>query len=300
MQELKATVAELREGPVARADLTLRQVYDETVYINQSIGMLRTNLLLGVGLAVGILWWFMRRLRATVIVALAIPVSLFVAFALLETTGRTLNIISLAGLALWRLDLESGDPRGVVLAALAMFSPLVATAVLVRLDGQTGLGGLAKLRFSWWIAVAAGVPVLLAGAALGVGAVSYGASIVLYISAAQSLGATRSQMVFATSPFFGVVLAVAWLGEGLSVLQAAAFGLMLLSLALLFLERHDHEHVHEPLVHTHSHRHDDGHHDHVHAGLPASHRHTHEHEHERVTHAHPHWPDLHHRHVHDG
>ncbi len=99
MADLKVAVQELKDGPVARNGLTLRQAYDETVYINQSINMLRTNLLLGIGLAVGILWWFMRRLRATVIVALAIPISLFVAFTMFELTGRTLNIISLAGLA---------------------------------------------------------------------------------------------------------------------------------------------------------------------------------------------------------
>ena len=39
--------------------------------------------------------------------------------------------------------------------------------------------------------------------ALGVGALSYGASIVLYIQGAQHLGATRSQILFSTSPFIG-------------------------------------------------------------------------------------------------
>lgn len=47
-----------------------------------------------------------------------------------------------------------------------------------------------------------------------------------------------------------------------------------------------------------SHRHDDGHHNHAHPNLPPSHRHSHRHKHERIVHSHPHWPDLHHRHVH--
>jgi multidrug efflux pump subunit AcrB len=61
--------------------------------------MLRTNLLLGIGLAVAVLWWFLRRFRATLMVAIAIPVSLLTAFAVMQMTGRTLNMISLAGLA---------------------------------------------------------------------------------------------------------------------------------------------------------------------------------------------------------
>jgi multidrug efflux pump subunit AcrB len=99
MDKLKAAVAELQEGPLAREGLVLDQVYDESTYIKDSIAMLRNNLLLGIGLAVSVLWWFMRRLRATLMVALAIPVSLFTSFVVMQMTGRTLNMISLAGLA---------------------------------------------------------------------------------------------------------------------------------------------------------------------------------------------------------
>jgi len=99
MDELKAAVVELNDGAVARAGLNIIQVYDETVYIKDSIRMLRNNLLLGIALAVIILWWFLRKFRATLLVAVAIPVSLFFAFFALNFSGRTLNIISLAGLA---------------------------------------------------------------------------------------------------------------------------------------------------------------------------------------------------------
>jgi multidrug efflux pump subunit AcrB len=99
MDDLKAAVAELREGPLARAGLVMNQSYDESVYITQSIAMLRNNLLLGMLLAVGILWWFLRKFRATMVVALAIPISLLATFIALNAAGRTLNIISLAGLA---------------------------------------------------------------------------------------------------------------------------------------------------------------------------------------------------------
>lgn len=134
--------------------------------------------------------------------------------------------------------------------------------------------------------------------ALALGGVSYGVSIVLYIASAQSMGAARSQMVFASSPFFGVLLSVLWLGESLSLLQVLAGGFLAASIGLLLLDRHTHEHSHDPLTHEHAHRHDEGHHLHAHQGLPASAHHSHTHTHPPLCHAHPHWPDLYHRHRH--
>ena len=99
MEGLKRAAADLAEGPLARADLTFRQAYDETTYIHRSIQMVRNNLGLGVALAIVVLWLFLRRFRATLLVAVAIPVSLFAAFLGLDFAGRTVNIISLAGLA---------------------------------------------------------------------------------------------------------------------------------------------------------------------------------------------------------
>ncbi len=134
--------------------------------------------------------------------------------------------------------------------------------------------------------------------ALLVGALAYGASIVLYIRGAQQLGATRSQMLFATAPFLGMLVSWAVLAEPVLAVQLGATLLMGAALALLLGHRHAHEHAHEALEHTHAHRHDDGHHTHTHDGLPDEVWHTHPHEHEAVTHTHPHVPDLHHRHRH--
>ncbi|MEK7330383.1 MAG: DMT family transporter [Candidatus Eisenbacteria bacterium] len=139
------------------------------------------------------------------------------------------------------------------------------------------------------------LPVL---AGLFVGAWAYGASIVLYISSAQALGATRAQIAFASAPFFGVVFSVLVLGESLSLVHLGSALLFIAGVGLLTLDRHAHVHEHEAVVHEHSHRHDDGHHEHGHPGLPPSAWHTHRHLHEAVVHAHPHWPDLHHRHRH--
>ena len=99
MNGLREARDELSEGALKRAGLTIQQVYDETLYIDRSIGLVASNLMLGVFLAIGVLWWFLRRFRATLMVALAIPVSIISTFVLLDMFGRTINVISLAGLA---------------------------------------------------------------------------------------------------------------------------------------------------------------------------------------------------------
>lgn len=99
MRDIRAAVKEIEQGAFKRAGLTIEQVYDETVYINSAIELLRNNLGLGILLAVGVLWWFLRKLRATLIVTVTIPLCLFVTFMVMNTTGRTINVISLAGMA---------------------------------------------------------------------------------------------------------------------------------------------------------------------------------------------------------
>jgi drug/metabolite transporter (DMT)-like permease len=138
-------------------------------------------------------------------------------------------------------------------------------------------------------------------AALAVGALSYGVSIALYVRAAQQVGATRAQAVFASAPFIGAALSPLVLDERPTALHGVAALLLIPSVGALFWSRHSHSHSHSAMRHTHAHRHDDLHHDHFHdpASPPsADAEHSHEHVHEPVTHSHPHWPDLHHRHDH--
>jgi drug/metabolite transporter (DMT)-like permease len=175
------------------------------------------------------------------------------------------------------------------------------------------IDGLHPMQSAFWKGLAAGVVNLSAGlwlsrpdrippgavaGALGLGALSFGISLVLYIQAAQDLGASRSQMAFASSPLFGLAFSWFWLREPATAFQGLALALQAAGTILLFRDRHAHPHTHEAMEHTHMHRHDDGHHNHGHEGLPASHRHAHRHRHEILTHDHPHWPDLHHRHPH--
>jgi hypothetical protein len=136
--------------------------------------------------------------------------------------------------------------------------------------------------------------------ALLVGAVGYGVSVTLYIKSAQGFGASRSQMVFSSAPFFGVLLSVTVLKEPFTGSQGLAAMIILASLGLLFSEKHAHTHLHDWISHRHDHWHSDDHHGHEHQGRSAAEGHEHWHQHEPVQHDHPHWPDLHHRHRHPG
>lgn len=79
--------------------LELKQVYDETVYIDQAIAMVRESALTGSVLTIIVLMAFLRNWRATAAVTLAIPISIIGTFVLMIALGRTLNVISLAGIA---------------------------------------------------------------------------------------------------------------------------------------------------------------------------------------------------------
>jgi drug/metabolite transporter (DMT)-like permease len=137
-----------------------------------------------------------------------------------------------------------------------------------------------------------------AAAAMIVGAFAYGFSITLYIKSAQYLGATRSQMIFSSAPFFGLALAAPLLGEKIAPAQVIAAGILIVSLVLLFRDQHAHTHRHKPSRHQHDHNHADIHHGHDHSGTHPNASHNHDHQHPPMVHSHPHWPDIHHRHKH--
>ena len=139
MKGLHKATADLNNGLLKRLDLELFQYYDETEYINSAIGLVRQNIFVGGALTIIVLllflhlgrrtllaipfiaasavasvlispWFFLVTVamilgvglwfgRGALVVGLAIPVSVVGTFLLLGLMGRSLNMISLAGLA---------------------------------------------------------------------------------------------------------------------------------------------------------------------------------------------------------
>ncbi|MEL7447877.1 MAG: efflux RND transporter permease subunit [Pseudomonadota bacterium] len=99
LDEINKAIDELNAGPLAEQELKLVLSFDASVHIRRAIRLVNGNLLLGVALALGVLWCFLRGWRATLLIALTIPASLLCAFVALNLLGRSLNVVSLAGLA---------------------------------------------------------------------------------------------------------------------------------------------------------------------------------------------------------
>jgi drug/metabolite transporter (DMT)-like permease len=260
---------------------------------------------------------------------------LFLMLGLARTSAASgslmLNLESLATMAIaWVVFRENVD-RKLLLGAAAILSGAVLLSWQmegIRIDG----GGLliAVACLAWGIdnnltrklssadpvvialikGVAAGATNLLLalllgarlpsigaiGAALVVGFLGVGVSLVLFVLALRDLGSARTGAYFSLAPFLGAVIAIILLSEPMTPQVVVAGMLMAFGLWLHLTERHSHEHQHEALEHEHRHIHDE-HHRHSHEGAVTE-PHSHWHRHELIRHRHTHYPDLHHRHKH--
>ena len=99
LEEVKKVVADLRDGPLKARGLGIEQSFDASLFIRRAVNLLIENLVVGALLALVCVWWFMRDIRATVLIATTIPVCLLATFCVLHLGGRSINVISLAGLA---------------------------------------------------------------------------------------------------------------------------------------------------------------------------------------------------------
>jgi HAE1 family hydrophobic/amphiphilic exporter-1 len=99
LDELNVALDELNEGPLADANIRIQLSLDVSLHIRRGISMVQSNILLGILLATGTLYFFVNSARATLLITLTVPISLLVALLALDVLKLTLNVISLAGLA---------------------------------------------------------------------------------------------------------------------------------------------------------------------------------------------------------
>jgi CzcA family heavy metal efflux pump len=77
----------------------IEPVYDQGLLVRTAIANVRDAIVIGGLMSVLILFLFLKSVRATLIAALSIPLSLIISFVFLYLTGDTLNLMSLGGLA---------------------------------------------------------------------------------------------------------------------------------------------------------------------------------------------------------
>jgi CzcA family heavy metal efflux pump len=147
-------------------DIVTNLTFDQSTYIRESLASLRREALVGALLAVIVILAFIRSVRATLIISVAIPLSIVSTFALLYFFGQTLNIFTLGGLALGigrlvddsiveleniqrHLTMGSERTQAALDAAQEVAMPILAstiTTVIVFLP-VVFLNGLPKLLF---------------------------------------------------------------------------------------------------------------------------------------------------------
>ncbi|GAB5480694.1 MAG: efflux RND transporter permease subunit [Parasphingorhabdus sp.] len=132
-----STVETFNENELASMGARIEKSFDPSVFIKRALSFLSGNLLLGTFLAIGLLWLFVRRWRATLIIAATVPVCLLATLAVIGMTGRTINVISLAGLAF---------ATGMVLdAAIVVMENFVRLRNHGRSPGQAALEAVSQV-----------------------------------------------------------------------------------------------------------------------------------------------------------
>jgi len=98
-EKMLPVIKEINEQLLARNGLELILLSDDVKYVKSSLGNVWTNLALGALLATFVLYYFLRSGRATLVGMMGIPICTLAAFLALMSFGRTINVISLAGVA---------------------------------------------------------------------------------------------------------------------------------------------------------------------------------------------------------
>ena len=125
LDEVNKAIVDINENVLHAAGLEMDLSFDASVHIRRAVALVRSNLGLGLFLAVGVLYFLMRSRRATFLVTATVPLSVLVAFVALRLFDKSLNVISLAGLAFS--------------VGLVMDAAIVTLENIVRCR-QTGLG----------------------------------------------------------------------------------------------------------------------------------------------------------------
>ncbi len=99
MDGVMDTVAELNAGLLAHNGLEMELTSEDVQYVKDAISVVRRNLIIGGVLAALVLLVFLRSISATLVGASGIPICTIAAFLGLLVAGRTINVISLAGVA---------------------------------------------------------------------------------------------------------------------------------------------------------------------------------------------------------
>ncbi|MBI3846141.1 MAG: efflux RND transporter permease subunit [Planctomycetes bacterium] len=91
------TIDEMR--PALPAGVAITSVYDQANLVRESLRGVRDAIVIGMLLAIAVLWIFLGSWRLTVVAGISIPLSVLATFAILSALHESLNLMSLGGIA---------------------------------------------------------------------------------------------------------------------------------------------------------------------------------------------------------
>lgn len=97
---IERQVAALHSSHALPPDVQLSPVYDQATLVEESLASVRDAILIGIALSLIVIAFALRDLRAGLIAALPVPITLLGTFAVMRWFGITLNLMSLGGLAI--------------------------------------------------------------------------------------------------------------------------------------------------------------------------------------------------------
>ncbi len=171
---IQAALPGIREELPAGVEIQI--VRDESLFIESSVNDTLSNILMGIALTALVLLFFLHDLRSTLIVALAMPMSIIPTFLILNALGMSLNLMSLMGLStavgvlvmnsvvvlenIFRHkemgnDRKTAASKGtseVVVAVIA--STMTNIAVFLPMANMSGLAGLFLSEFAITVVIA--------------------------------------------------------------------------------------------------------------------------------------------------
>ena len=162
-------------APTLPPDIKINEVFDSSTFIQDSISNLTETLMYALLFVVLVVLFFLGRWRATLIIALTIPLSLICAFIYLMLTGNSLNIISLSSLSIaigmvvddaivvleniTRHVERGSSPREAAIYATnevwlsVIVTTLVIVAVFVPLTMVSGMTGVMFQQLGWIVTI---------------------------------------------------------------------------------------------------------------------------------------------------
>ena len=166
------------------SDVQIKMIYDSSEEIENAIGSLEESILYALLFVVLVVFFFLGKWRATLIIGITIPIALIVAFVYLLLTDSSLNIISLSALTVAigmvvddaivvlenitkHIDRGSSPHEAAIYATNEVWTSVIATtlviaAVFIPLTMLTGLAGILFKELGWIVTIVVSTSTLVA------------------------------------------------------------------------------------------------------------------------------------------